>query len=543
MNPYTNRAMITHRKFFFNRKSEIRKVFSRIGSEIPQSVSIVGMKKTGKSSLLFYIFSREIAQEYIKNINDYIFAFVDLQERKSMNVEQFFDLVQREIRAQMPDDTAKHVSEAENTYGGFHQTMEALDSMKKKIVIFLDEFEVVVRNKNFGPEFYSFLRSQASSFNVAYVISSREELFTFYKRKEIEESNFWNIFTSFWVGLFDRESSLELIRTLSSEEGYPLEEYSDFILRLAGDHPFYLQIACCAVFDFLACHEGISEKDFEQIENEFKTESWNHFNYLWDKLIERERKIVYDLAMGKKVEDSNEIQTLENKGILKKEKDGYSLFSETFSEFVREEKSKGSIVVDKELPSLPPPSPPLPLSPYEFSQVFSSKAREKILRYLAENEAKVKDLVDLLGITRPAVETHLRMLLGFDLIKMRPILSPRIRREYSISKKGRQVLEVFEKMEKKMESHEDSDFLEVRVGPALTKDEGKHIARISKSTKEKMGIESGSLVILESKDGKSVQCEAKTLRGEKGDKVLLDGETMLLLDIKSNDTVILKKKS
>lgn len=535
MNPYISRAMIRDRRFFFNRSEEINKIFSRIGTDT-QSVSVVGKRKTGKSSLLFHVFSKEIAQKYISNIDHYIFAFVDLQERREMDVEQFFQLLQREIRSQMSNELKDGIPEFENTYDGFRQMIKKLNSEKKKVVIFIDEFEVVVSNERFKREFFAFLRHQASFFDLAYVISSKEDLFTFCKRKEIKESSFWNIFIKIWLGLFDRESSLELIRTLSSEEGYPLENYSEHIVRLAGDHPFYLQIACAIVFNFLKEHQGISEEDFEKIEEEFKNECRDYFGYLWKNLTEREKSIASDLVMGRMIDNVSELRSMKNKGILKKEKDDCSLFSECFSEFIREkhiELRYGPGGRDADLF-------PLPLKLHDFAKIFAAEAREKILRYLAGNEAEVADLVNLLDISRPAVERHLRVLSEPDLIKMRTIYGPRTKKEYLIGEKGKQILEIFDRAEKKMKSN--TDFLEVQVGSALRKDEGKHIARISVFTKEKLKIKSGNYVILETKNGESIQCEAKTLRGEEQDKVLLDEDSMSRIDAKVGDSVILRKR-
>ena len=49
MNPFINRVMIRNPEDFFNRKAEIKKIFSRIGASKPQSISIVGDRRIGKS--------------------------------------------------------------------------------------------------------------------------------------------------------------------------------------------------------------------------------------------------------------------------------------------------------------------------------------------------------------------------------------------------------------------------------------------------------------------------------------------------------------
>lgn len=529
MNPYTNRAMIRDQRYFFNRKKETKKILSRIGTR-PQSVSIIGKRKIGKSSLLFHVSRKNIAKSYIKDIDNYILVFVDLQEKRAMNEEQFFKLLQREIKSHMSDELTKSVPSTENTRDGFHKLIKKLDSLGKKVVIFIDEFEVVVSNEKFKRDFFSFLRSQANAFNFAFVLSSREELYTFCKRKDIKESNFFNIFTKMWLNVFKREDSLDLIKTLSSEEGYSLEEYSDFILKLAGNHPFYLQVACCAVFDFLEDHKTISEKDFEQIEEEFKNESLNHFKYLWDNLTDREKEIVCTLALGEKIESLSELKTLENKGIIKNEEGGYVPFSSSFAEFVQK---SGESENGRSFP---------PLSPHEFSKIFSAGAREKILRHLLKKDAEMADLVDLLDMTRPGVKNHLDMLLEYKLINERVILSPRLKNEYSISMRGKQELETFDNMGKRASSN-DPQGLKVQVKSALAKDEGRHIARLPKSVKDQLKIKSGDYVILENENRKSVQCEAKTIRGKKGNKIFIDKETMGHINVRCGDYIFLKKRN
>ncbi|MGC1121280.1 MAG: ArsR family transcriptional regulator [Candidatus Methanofastidiosia archaeon] len=410
--------------------------------------------------------------------------------------------------------------------------------MQKRVVIFVDEFEVIVSNEKFERDFFSFLRSQANIFNLAFVISSREELYTFCKRKDIKESNFWNIFTMIGLSLFERKDSLELIRKLSSEEGCQLEDYSDFILELAGDHPFYLQIACSAVFDFLECHEDISKGDFETVEDEFRDEAWNHFRYLWDSLTEQEKTVLSALTAGERVEKTYELSELENKGILRKEKNDYESFSRYFSEFVQEQ-----CLGPEEDENNSKSSSGSSLSAHEFARVFGAEAREKILHFLLSQDAEVTDIAELLSMTRPGVERHLKMLLKFNLINKRVILKPRYKNEYFISERGKQELKTFDEMKKTIPRQKHSGSIEVLVSAAPPKDEGKHIVRLPISIKRKLKVRSGDYVILEKENGKSVQCEAKTIRSEDGEKVFIDSDTMRHISARNGDSILIKKRT
>ena len=52
INPYLNRTAIKDDRGFFGRRRELATIFSRIDAREPQSVSIVGERRIGKSSLL-----------------------------------------------------------------------------------------------------------------------------------------------------------------------------------------------------------------------------------------------------------------------------------------------------------------------------------------------------------------------------------------------------------------------------------------------------------------------------------------------------------
>ena len=86
MNPYTNRVMINNKRFFFNRFSEIERIFSRIGGERPQSVSVVGKRKIGKSSLLFHVFTEEIAQESFSATGQYLGRVLDKGTERALSI-------------------------------------------------------------------------------------------------------------------------------------------------------------------------------------------------------------------------------------------------------------------------------------------------------------------------------------------------------------------------------------------------------------------------------------------------------------------------
>ena len=187
MNPYTNRVMIKNPENFFNRKTEVERIFSRIGASRPQSISIVGDRRIGKSSLLYYICNENIREKYLENSEKYIFAYFDLQEKKNMNVQEFFRIVTEKIAEQLPENPEDLVQDF--TYDSFLRLIKTLVKYRCVILVF-DEFDAVTTNENFDSEFFSFLRSIANSYNVAYITSSRQDLQELCHANELKDSPF-----------------------------------------------------------------------------------------------------------------------------------------------------------------------------------------------------------------------------------------------------------------------------------------------------------------------------------------------------------------
>jgi len=337
MNPYTNKVIIRNPANFYNRKTEVAKIFSRIGGPRPQSISIVGERRVGKSSLLYYICNESVRRKFLQDFEDYIFVFCDLEEKTDMDVDDFFTLVAKKIAIETRRFSEKDLFE-KVTYDSFLKLIQELDISKKKVILAFDEFDVVTKNENFGSEFFSYLRSLANSYNVAYITSSRKDLQELcHTEGGIEYSPFFNIFTHMPIGPFDRESALELIREPSKREGIPLEEYSEFIFELAGFHPFFLQVACSNMFEYLDLHGSIDEEGFQNVEENFFEEAEDHFEYMWDHLEDGERRCLSTIAESEELMD-RKLQFIAKKlvkrGFLTKDGRDYKIFSKPFKNFI-----------------------------------------------------------------------------------------------------------------------------------------------------------------------------------------------------------------
>jgi serine/threonine protein kinase len=346
-NPYLNRVMIRHPNEFFGREREVRKIYSRLDAPHPQSISIVGERKIGKSSLLNYIYHRRNRRKYMQNYDNAIFVYLDFQRIADFDVYRFIDFLIGVCKLET-GGSIDHTSRG-RTLDDLKGLVETLHGQGKRLIILMDEFERVTRNEKFDENFFSFLRSLANSYPVAYVTSSYEELQRMCHNQDISDSPFFNIFSNLPLRTFSDDEARDLIKTPSRVESVPLEPHADRIVTLAGYFPLYLQIACSSVFEYLVADPG-REPDWDAITAMFREEAYPHFDFVWEHMDEPSRENLRRIAAGKDVSKKYEYlnEGLVRRGYLKEEGGGVKVFSESFREFVAgrgaaEKKAKWSL--------------------------------------------------------------------------------------------------------------------------------------------------------------------------------------------------------
>ncbi len=328
-NPYMNRLMIRDPADFIGRSAEIEKVFSRLGAARPQSVSIVGERRIGKSSLLHHLSLPDVRRRHLRDPDRFVFVFVDLHGLAGIDVPEFFDLLLEEIAA------ASGIARPTATSTGYtamKRYLPVLERGGRKLVILWDEFDAITRNPNFGEEVFSFFRSIANRYDVAYVTTAARELQDLCHTEAIAVSPFFNIFTNLYLRAFSPEEARALISGPSERAGVPLAPHEPFLVDIAGCFPFFLQVACSALFDQLAA--GLSkEKAEERAAAQFAEEAAPHFRYVWARLPRESREVIRAVVEGTSpVSRQNWAgDRLQRDGYLVGCRDGYRLFSSVFA--------------------------------------------------------------------------------------------------------------------------------------------------------------------------------------------------------------------
>jgi serine/threonine-protein kinase len=328
-NPYVYQTPIVGRAGFFGRHSELTRISSRIAADRPQSVSVVGTPRSGKTSMLNWLNDAGSRAEYLGDPAQYVFLFLRLRAQPPGDPPSFFAQLDAALRQGSHGGMAA-------TYSGFDGLVRRLMQEGRKLVVCCDDFEQVTANQGFPLDFFSFMRSIANSNNVGYLTTSPLPLQQLCHTEDIEESPFFNIFTTVNLEPFDEEEARRLVEEPARQTGAPFAGEVEWILRLAGAWPYFLQLTASAAFEARA-RGALNEKTLE--ERAFK-EAKGFLERLWgEHFPEAQQEVMRAVCAGKGVEPRHQYaaETLERRGYLRREGEGYTFRVGLLERFVREQ--------------------------------------------------------------------------------------------------------------------------------------------------------------------------------------------------------------
>ena len=205
------------------------------------------------------------------------------------NREDFFDAVCGEIIKQ----SQRFVSILPSSFTSEDKFRSVLENIKNSgfyPVLLMDAFDRVTSNTEFDPRFFSFLRSLAGVYDlISYITATMKPLHQVCHSNEVAQSPFFNIFGNCPLGPLTLEEARELITVPSQQAQNPFTPSEvDWILRIAGRHPFFLQIACRHLFEEKD-HKKNGPIDFEHVQRAIYQELLPHFDKTWEDLEEEKQ--------------------------------------------------------------------------------------------------------------------------------------------------------------------------------------------------------------------------------------------------------------
>ena len=363
-NPFSFGNPIKDPARFIGRQAEIRQISGRLLSSAHESTSLVGERRIGKTSLLYYLAHPDVAAGLGLSADRYCMVYIDFQGLTDITPVRFWQRVlSKAARASCDADLAARFKEAAEQ--GQLDLFDLEDLFTEvadrglNLVLLLDEFEYVTQNPNFGSDFFGGLRALAIHNNLSLIPATRRELVDLCHSDEIKGSPFFNIFANVVLRPLAREDALKLVEGNLTEAAIDVPpEERDFVQKLGGGHPFFLQIAGYYLVEGRA--QGLAGEALAgYLEAQFSEQADPHFTYCWSHSSEGEKiTLLTVLALGQARPSKQNIPNLENltrlhsrakidtvtllkRGLLEEAEGVFALFSPCFGRWIGREVTAG----------------------------------------------------------------------------------------------------------------------------------------------------------------------------------------------------------
>jgi len=339
-NPFFHRGPIRDRAYFFGREHEVSQALSLLGNG--QSISLIGQRRIGKTSLLFHIADPEVFTRHGLRPDKHLFVYVDCGGMGGLDQPGLYRVLLEEIgdaladKGQTPDQLGMLDESRPMTYRGFERALRGLVREGWKPILVLDEFDLMAHNPHLDPDFFSGLRALAAKYSIAYVTASKRPLLDLtYADASTLSSPFFNIFASVRQGLFSEDVARNLLTGLASRGELTFAPSTiDSLLDLAGPHPLFLQIAGFHAFELgQAADSTLSDADLPELRTRFCASVEEHFHYYWRNLTLEEQHTLFTLAVSRNSQP-DVIRHLEQECLILRRAEGYDYLSSAFREFV-----------------------------------------------------------------------------------------------------------------------------------------------------------------------------------------------------------------
>ncbi|MCA9922737.1 MAG: hypothetical protein KC419_12530 [Anaerolineales bacterium] len=320
--PYILGTTIQNPAMFFGRTRALATL--RAAIEKGSSKAVVGLRRIGKSSLLYHLAHHAALPDNVA------IAYLDLLDARYHTIPNLLTGILQGIdRA----TGGRYHFEPVTEMGDFTAAVERVKQDGYQPVICLDELErLMTHPETFDRSFFEGWRSLGSMGKLAFVTASRVSI-NDVVRHNGETSPFANIFTELQLAGIDNPAARALLTDPFRAAGrnVPAPAYVDQTLHLMGRHPYFLQIGG----DELWHSDAVNRDLFRQ---NLADASKNPMMQLWDDLSATEQTAALRLATGKGAvthweEAEHHLLTI---GLAEKDEDGkVRLFSNLLTDWLK----------------------------------------------------------------------------------------------------------------------------------------------------------------------------------------------------------------
>jgi len=338
-NPFFHRGAIRQARDFHGRQAEVDQILGLLRNG--QSVSLIGPRRIGKSSLLLHLCRSGIREQYNLHPPNALFVMLDCQELGGSPPEEayeslFMGITDAAIEADILLGQVQHPG----TYRALDRVLHQVSKQDVPVIVLLDEFELLAANKHLTPYFFARLRGLTTKYGLAYLTASQRPLFAITAEEEILSSPFFNIFVTLSLGQFSANEASSLFDQRLNRSNVTFSpELIQHLLFLVGRHPFFLHIAGYHAFQAIAQGKPSTiEEDINCVDEPIEIEAESQLGYLWQNLSDQEQ-VSLALADG----PIDLLRQLEQQCLLYGADGQYRYTSEILQRYVRRQQVAGLI--------------------------------------------------------------------------------------------------------------------------------------------------------------------------------------------------------
>ncbi len=300
---------------FYGRRELLQTIVQRVGGRTAQSISIVGERRIGKTSLLNYL--KTHAHQLFSPRLNCIIIYLDLMRANCHNRTGLMHTLRFELTRAWREPWPPA---ADGDLSAFDFALEELQAEDIHLILCLDQMEHLTQR---AAEFNDVLedwRACGSLGQMALITASGHPLADLCTTGGLT-SPFYNIFDQRWLGLLAPAEWQALVTDNMAVTGEELT----FIAKVAGGQPFFTQIAASYLWEARTSHA----LDYERLYRELWVQIEPFLKHLWSKLSLPEQAVLRQLATpGSPPPDARIFASLERRGLTRAGQPFSQLFAE-----------------------------------------------------------------------------------------------------------------------------------------------------------------------------------------------------------------------
>lgn len=360
---------------FFGRAEQTRQFFETLAGSQLQSVSVLGLRRAGKTSFLQHVAHPQIMAAHLADARRYAMVYVDLSACATAG--EFYGRVYRQLEGFLSKRPPLSSLPPADAYAVESLLYELADH---RVVLLMDEFDQL-RTADFGQEFMIELRALASvwDYELGYVTASYWDLYRLGNFVGLPlTSPFYNIFhpSPIYLSGLGTADLEDLVRLPASRVGITADDEDvAYVRHIAGSLPFFVQ-ATAAVW--LPHKQRDRRPDTGEAVRRLVSEMGPYFEQWWRNFSDVERDVLATVAAEKPVErlpysegeTAAAVHRLKSYGVLMSTGGQLWIDSLLYKQWLSEYASRNATAKPRVTRSAAPPAPTATPGEEQYERVF-----------------------------------------------------------------------------------------------------------------------------------------------------------------------------